>query len=1055
MVVLASAFLLLAATSPQEPPAGALRPEGLRCELHVEPLGIDVPAPELSWRLAPAGERTRGLRQAACQIQVAADPQKLTQEQPDLWDSGRLGGDATNVVYRGKALQSHQQCFWRVRAADPDGAFGPWSSMATFTMGMLAPTDWQAQWIGHDAPLQTRDHGVDLAGAVWLWATDRGEAAQGERCLRGHWRVPGPGDTAKLIVSADDQFELWLNGTLVAKSDGQTDAWRRPVEVDVHAALREGDNVIAARVSNVGGAGGLIAKLTVTTGGKSQTFATGPDWRQTEKAPDGWQQPGFDDGAFAPVAVAGKYGSAPWGEFGTAPTFLPPVRVLSHRFATGDVKRALLYASALGLYEVEIDGHKAGDAFLAPGWTDYGTRIPYQCLDVTRQLARGDHTITVLLADGWYSGYVGYGHHRDHYGERTRARVQLVLDLADGSRRIVASDGQWQATTGALREADLLMGETCDNTFTPPQPVPVDVSTIQTPMERHQGEPVRIVAELRPVSVTSRGEDTYVADLGQNIAGFARLRVQGHRGQRVTLRFAERLNPDGSVYTTNLRGARATDTYVCGGDGVETWQPRFTFHGFQYIEVKGLGHAPADGDLVGVALSSDTPMLGDFECSDAIVNKLVSNIRWTQRMNFLDVPTDCPQRDERLGWTGDAQAYIRTATCLADVQSFFHKWLTDLADAQRADGQFPMVAPLKVAGGDGGPAWADAGVICPWNVYEVYGDLRVLARQYPSMARFVEFCRKRCGPDLAPPAQFHCFGDWLNLGDPTPNELIFTAYFAHSTSLVAKSASALGKTDDAAKYEALARAVAAYFRKAFVEADGQIRGHSQTGYVLALAFDLLDDAQRAAAAGHLVAHLEKRNWHLATGFVGTKDLMLVLHRIGRDDVAYRLLHNQDFPSWGFEIAHGATSIWERWDGWTPDHGFQDPGMNSFAHYAFGAVGQWLFEVPGGIDARSPGFGEVSIAPVPGGTLQWAKARMPTAHGAIGCHWRYDGDRIVLEVTLPPNTTGIVKVPTADKASVRIDGKAPEQAAGVSVLGGPGEAWYRVGSGKYEFAAKRR
>jgi alpha-L-rhamnosidase len=867
--------------------------------------------------------------------------------------------------------------------------------------------------------------------------------------------MPQKWERARLFATGDDQFEVWINGVVVGGSDGKPDAWRRPVAIDVTQALRSGNNVIAAATHNTGGFGGLIAKLVVQAGGSTQTFTTDNGWSMTAKAPDHWQQPAFAESGWQSAREMGKYGVEPWGRIESGQTFLPPPRVLQKTFTTAAAcKRALLYASALGLYEVELNGRKVGDAFFTPGWTDYDKRVYCQAFDVTDAVRGGDNELRVLLADGWHSGYVGYGKKRDYYGDKTRVRVQLMLESADGNTQVVASDASWTASSGTTREADFLMGETCDMTFAPPAPAPVVVSDSPARLQRHPGEPVRAIAELVPVSIKPAGDDTYVCDLGQNIAGFARLRVTGKRGQAITLRFAERLNPDGSIYTTNLRQARCIDTYVCAGGGVEVWQPRFTFHGFQYVEVHGLGKAPASDTITGIAVSSDTPMLGDFSCSDAMVNKLVSNIRWTQRMNFIDIPTDCPQRDERLGWTGDAQAYIRTATCLADTQAFYDKWLVDLADAQRQDGQFPMVAPLKVAGGDGGPAWADAGVICPWNVYEVYGDKRVLARQYPSMVKFVEFCRGRCSAELAPPKEFHCFGDWLNIGDDTPHEVIFSAYFAHSTSLVAASATALGKTDDARKYGDLAVAARTYFEKTYVEADGQIRGHSQTGYVMALAFDLLSPERSAQAAQHLVAHLEGRKWHLATGFVGTKDLMLVLDKIARNDAAYRLLANKDFPSWGFCIEQGATSIWERWDGWTPEKGFNDPGMNSFAHYAFGAVGEWLFEVPGGIKSQAPGYADVLIAPQPGGELTWAKAKVPTVHGEVATAWKYDGDRVVLEVTLPPNTVAVVHVPMSDAASVRIDDKEPAQVAGVKVLADGKQGLFHVGSGKWAFTAKR-
>jgi alpha-L-rhamnosidase len=520
------------------------------------------------------------------------------------------------------------------------------------------------------------------------------------------------------------------------------------------------------------------------------------------------------------------------------------------------------------------------------------------------------------------------------------------------------------------------------------------------------------------------------------------------------LRFAERLNPDGSVYTTNLREARVIDTYTCRGGETESWLPRFTFHGFQYVEVTGLSTAPTAETIVGVALSSDTPVAGHFECSNPLLNQLHSNAYWTQRANFIDIPTDCPQRDERLGWTGDAQVYIRTATLNADVHAFFTKWLVDLTDAQRADGQFPMVAPLKVAGDDGGPAWADAGVICPWTIYEVYGDRRLLERQYASMVKFVEFCAARSTADLLPPEKFHCFGDWLSIKADTPKEVIYTAYFAYSTRTLARCAEVLGKPDDAEKYRALYERIKKSFQRAYVRETGEIQGDTQCVYVLALAADLVDGDQAASAADRLVDNIRTRGWHLSTGFIGTKDLMLVLAKIGRNDVAYRLLLNETFPSWGFSIQHGATSIWERWDGWTPENGFQDPGMNSFAHYSFGAVYQWMVENIGGIRSAEPGYRRVLLAPQPGGNLTSASVGYDSIRGPIRSAWKLSGDTMEWEVSIPANTTGILLVPTTDGSSIMEGGQPLDQCKFARRVTTKGDVTtVEIDSGTYRLAFK--
>ena len=404
--------------------------------------------------------------------------------------------------------------------------------------------------------------------------------------------------------------------------------------------------------------------------------------------------------------------------------------------------------------------------------------------------------------------------------------------------------------------------------------------------------------------------------------------------------------------------------------------------------------------MTGIALSSDTPVVGRFECSDPMLNKLHENGYWTQRANFIDIPTDCPQRDERLGWTGDAQIYLRAATLNCDVHAFFTKWLIDLVDGQRPDGQFPMVAPVKVAGDDGGPGWADAGVICPWTIYQVYGDRRLLERQYPSMLKFIEFCRHRSTSELLPPKQYHCFGDWLSIGADTPKDVLYTAYFALSTKLTAEAAQVLGKTEEASRLHDLFQKIKAAFNQTYVGGDGRIKGDTQACYALALAFDLVDGERNRQAARYLVENIEKRGNHLTTGFIGTKDLMLVLSKIGRQDLAYRLLCTDSFPSWGFSIKHGATSIWERWDGWTPEKGFQDPGMNSFAHYSFGAVYQWMVENIGGIKCDGPAYKQILIEPQTTGPLTHAETSYQSIRGPIATSWTKAGQTLTLDVNIP-------------------------------------------------------
>jgi alpha-L-rhamnosidase len=743
--------------------------------------------------------------------------------------------------------------------------------------------------------------------------------------------------------------------------------------------------------------------------------------------------------------------------------FLPPAQFLRKRFALEKpIERATVYASALGNCELHINGRRIGNAFFTPGWTDYGTRVYYNAFDVTDQLKRGSNVMGAVLADGWYGGYIGWGRKRDHYGKAPRFLAQLHVEYADGSSETVATDKTWLAATGPILEGDFLMGETYDaraempgwatTKFDDSVWKPVDVTdSLPIAVQAYPGVLVREFRRIKPVKISQPEEGTFVYDMGTNFAGFVRLKVSGAEpGRKITLRFAERLNPDGTIYTANLRGARATDTYICRGGGTEVWQPRFTFHGFQYVELTGYPGRPDLGTVHGVELTSDTPVVGHFECSDAMANTLYRNICQTQRANFIDVPTDCPQRDERLGWMGDAQIYVRAATYNSDVSAFFTKWMVDVEDAQFESGAFSDVSPRKVAPGGGTAAWGDAGVVCPWTIYQVYGDTRILAEHYDAMQKWIEYC-KGTTKGLLRPAEG--YGDWLSINADTPKDVLATAYFALSTRRVAEIAEVLGKAQDAREYQQLFENIRQAFNDAYVSDDARIKGDTQTVYVLALAFDLLPKEKRELALKRLVDNIKEHNWRLSTGFVGTKDLMTTLTRFGVTNVAYNLFQNDTFPSWGFSIKHGATSIWERWDGWTPEKGFQDPGMNSFAHYSFGAVAEWMFKTIGGIDTDGPGYRRIIIHPQPGGRIWWAKTSYDSIGGPISTAWKVEDGVFSLDVAIPANTVATVYIPGADAADVKEGKKPAVGTTAVRFLRQQGnEAVFEIGSGRYRFTS---
>lgn len=722
------------------------------------------------------------------------------------------------------------------------------------------------------------------------------------------------------------------------------------------------------------------------------------------------------------------------------------------------IRRAMLYATALGVYEVHINGRRVGADYFMPGWTEYKKRLYYQTYDVTDMVKAGGNAVGAILADGWYAGNIsilGQG----LYGWHLRFRGQLVIEHTDGSRQVVATDPTWKGAFGPILESDMQAGETYDARLEMPgwdKPGFDDsnwrgvnvTEKVDALLQAYPSAAVRVFKEIRPRSAAEPAPGVYVLDMGTNFAGWVRIKVQGKPGDRIRLRFAERLNPDGTVYTENLRSARATDTYICKGGGVEEWQPRFTFHGFQYVEVTGWP-GRFDKDAVrGVEITADLDVTGSFECSSQQANALYRNICQTQRANFIEIPTDCPQRDERMGWTGDAQIYVRTATHNCDVAAFIAKYMVDVEDGQYPNGGFPCMAPRPHDGVS--PAWSDAGVICPWTMYRVYGDRRIIERHYEAMARWLEYCRSN-SKGLVRPADG--FGDWLSINAETPKDVLSTAYFARSTALMAEMAEAIGKGADAAKYRKQFAEIKQAFNRAFVAPEGRIKGNTQTVYVLALAFGLVDGKAKEQAIAHLVDDIRARGWHLSTGFVGTKDLMPALTESGRLDVAYRLFNNDTFPSWGFSIKHGATSIWERWNGWTPDGGFGDPKMNSFAHYSFGAVGEWMFKTIGGIDLLEPGYRRILIRPRPGGGIDGASVSYESIRGRIASKWRIEDGRLTLEVQVPANTTAEVHVPTRRPESVKANGRAVREVKGVTVLRSDSEATvFEVGSGAYRFTA---
>ncbi len=703
---------------------------------------------------------------------------------------------------------------------------------------------------------------------------------------------------------------------------------------------------------------------------------------------------------------------------------------------TGQIAKARVYASAHGLYELEINGMQVGDDALSPGWTVYAKRLRYHTYDVTALLRDGENVIGSWLGDGWYRGRLGWrGGFRNLFGSDLSLIAQLEIHYVDGRTQTIATDAGWLAATGPIVRTGNYDGEDYDARDERPgwsspgydpvgwTPVAVrdrDPATLVAPT----GPPVRCTQELAPVAVLTTPSGRQVLDFGQNLVGRLRIRVRGHRGDRVVIRTAEVLQ-DGELYQRPLRDARSADTYVLAGrpEG-EEWEPRFTFHGFRYAEIEG----QAELDAIARVYHSDLERTGWFSCSDPLLERLHENVVWSMRGNFVDIPTDCPQRDERVGWTGDLQVFAPTAAFLFDVSGMLSSWLQDVAAEQLPDGTVPWYVPVIPSHEvwtpiRPGAAWGDVATLTPWVLYERTGDAGLLADQYDCARAWVDLVARLAGDDHLWNTGFQ-LGDWLDPSAPpddpaagqTDRYLVATAYFAASSRALSWMAAVLGREEDAAHYGKLADAVHEAFCAAHVLPDGRMTSDSQTAYALAIGFDLLPTAQARVAAGARLAELvaAARN-RITTGFVGTPLVTDALSSTGELSAAYDLLLERECPSWLYPVTQGATTIWERWDSLLPNGRVNPGSMTSFNHYALGAVADWLHRVVAGLAPLAPGYREVRFAPRPGGGLTHAAARHRSPYGMVGISWELVDGELIVETELPTGTTGVLD----------LDGLTPE------------------------------
>ena len=1055
----ASVFVILSlclSASAATPPVSPLLPTHLRCDYQTDPLGIDDAHPSLSWLSLSRMPDVRDQSQSAYQIEIASSPEKLTQG-ADLWDTSKVVSDrSVEVKYAGRPLRSNARCFWRVRVWDQAGRPSPWSVPALWTMGVLSPSEWKAKWIQAAVPeaawrdftLETsftiqheavsvyfRAHG---AGNAYMWQIN---TAGDQPVFRPHVRINGGFQVLKNVpvgrgyVNADflrphllritalgSTITTYLDGTLI---DTTIDDKLASGSIGFRSSSSETTTFRSVRVL------GLSGKTLYET-----------DFLADRPA-------AFSAGTLGPDGLTVSNTDAMLGR----DSLRTPL--LRHEFTlTQPVRRAWLYASALGIYDASLNGRRVGDRYYAPGWTNYYRRVQYQCYDVTGLLRRGGNALAAQLAPGWYCGNVAW-FGPNQYGDTPAFFAELHVQYADGSEQVVTSDGSWKYAAGPVVHADNLDGESYDARLEHPaswRPVSVMTLPARVQMTAQMDPPVRATQIIRAEAVTQPRPGVYVYKLPQDVTGVARVRIQGRAGTTVTLRQGEVLNPDGTLNLITLQSpgipgahADAIDHYTFGASGTAVFQPEYTFHGFQYVEVSGAGVEPALSDVAGVVYGTDVPHIGSLHTSSAFVNQLESNVRWSGRDAYVSVPVDCPQRSERLGWTGDANFYVSSAAYDFDMAAFYGKWERDML----TDGQFSNVAPAWYANDSGGTGggWGDAGVNVPFVLWQSYGDTDVVRTAYDGMTRWIGFLQSQ-SPGLITNGAVSAPGDWKNAGEDTPGDLIATAYFAYDTRQLAQMAVAVGHAEDAKKYNALFGDIKKAFIAKFVGPDGTVGSGSQTSYVLALHVGLLPDTLVKAAGDKLAADVTQHQNHLTTGFVGTQWLLPVLTQIGRLDLAYAVLEQTTQPSWGYMLSHGATTIWETWDVIASDGSFPH-GPYSLNHCALGSCGEWLDRTLGGIapDPAAPGYKRFLLYPRPGGSgLTSADASYESVYGTIQARWRVNGSGFALDADVPVNTQATVYVPAASKQDVA-------GGQGARFLGMAGEAAaFQVGSGRYHFTS---
>lgn len=1036
--------MLIPACSPAI--AGSMSMDGLLTEYLQRPVGIDEPRPGFSWRLKAA---KRGIRQTGYQVQVASSEKLLAAGKPDMWDSGKVeSAQCVNVTYAGKDLQSRTAYYWRVRIWDQGDCPREWSKPAIFETAYLDQSEWTAQWITPQARGQGNgyhsDFGASADSAKWV-QIDLGE----NRAFRSivlyparpyNWKhdVPGFGFPVRYKIEVSDdpclgEAKLVADRTL----EDEPNPGLNPVAIDVGEHSGRYVRLTATRLHVPQDTRPLLALAEMEVlNAAGENLALGAPVNALDSIDDsGWAKTRLTNG-------------------GRVSCEERPISPLMRREFALDkpVARARAYVTGLGYYELTLNGRRVGDRVLDPACTAFGKRVYYSTYDVTGMLKRGANCVGAMLGQGWWSS-------------TPRLRAQIEVTFTDGSETRVSTDGEWRWSDGPMIENSLYHGETYDarleqrgwNTagFDSSAWKPVDVVTAPaSPLAAQTIQPIKVIDTFVPKSINSPKPGVYVYDFGQNFSGWCRLSVSGPEGTKVTLRHAELIYPDGTINPENLRAARATDTYILCGKDKEVYEPRFTYHGFRYVQMEGYPGTPPPDAVRGCVVHTAFEFRGEFECSNDLLNQVTDCADWGQRTNFHSIPTDCPQRDERQGWMGDAHMAANAMLYVFDMPPAYSKFLLDIRDSQREDGAVPDTVPHIWGSQPGDPMWAAAYPLIAWQTFVHTGDRRLLERHYDGIRRYVEMLRREADGFII--TRNH-YGDWIGVVE-TPKDLISTGAFHLVTGVLVNMAEVLGRDDDARDYRDLCGQIAAAFHARFFDPNtGNYGNASQMSNAFPLYLEIVPQELRQRVFDNLANDIVKNHSsHLSTGFIGTPYLMSVLTREGRADLAYTIATQRTYPGWGYMVENGATTIWELWKLET------GPGMNSHNHPALGFVTAWFYGVLTGItpDAKQPGWEHFAVKPHVVGDLEAASAAVDTVRGEVGSNWALTSRGIDLSVAVPPGSRAAVFVPKAGKARFDIrEGRKLVWRSGKYISGAQGITggedagdWvmFEVGSGRYSF-----